>query len=322
MGEALALLALVLFSTNVLLVKVASARVGQDLGFLFALGTNVLFSGALFLGHGQFRTTPFIVEWDGFAMFAVGGIFTAYLGRRLFFLSVQSLGASRASALQVTNPVFAAVISWLAIGEALGPVAILCVLAAVVGLYLTSQVPHRDDREAGVTMTPLDIVAGTSGHGRVHAWRSSNNTSLPGREIGLALVGALSYAVGNVIRSVAVRDWGEAIFGGFLGAATATLFYLLIHTDLSTLLNRIHGADRAGLALWGMSGVLTISAQISLIASTQYIPVAVGVVIATAIPVLVIPASVALFHNNEAVTGRTVAGSLLILNGVAGLLLS
>ncbi|WP_214366305.1 DMT family transporter [Pseudonocardia sp. H11422] len=310
MGEALALLALLLFSTNVLVVKVATPRLGQDVGFLLALGSNVVFAALLFGAEQTVRSDPFVIEWDAFAAFAVGGLFTAYLGRRLFFRSVQTVGPSRASALQITNPVFAALIGWVLLGESLGAAAVVFVLLVIGGLYLTTQVATR---------TPAPMSAGS---GPVPPGRASPRTALPRVEILLALGGALSYAVGNVIRSSAVRDWDQAVFGGLLGAACATVVYLVVHTDLRRLADRLRSAPRSGIWLWGLSGVLTISAQISLIASTRTIPVAVGVVVSAAIPLIVVPVSVVLFGNTEAVTSRTVTGIVLIFGGVAGLILT
>lgn len=316
MGEALALLSLVLFSTNVLLVGAISSRLGQEIGFLLALGTNVLFSGVLALGFHLVTAQRFAVEWDAFAMFAIGGLFTSYLGRRLFFLSVQSMGPSRASALQITNPVFAGIISWVFLGESLGVWAIVFIAAVLGGLYLTTRVRVQPVR---VLVAPGDGPEQPTGGADAPA--TAKFVSLPRREITWALVGALSYAIGNVVRSSGVRDWNEPIFGGFLGAVAGTIAYLLLHTELRTLVGRVRESDRLGVWLWGLSGVLTISAQISLIAATRHIPIAIGVVISAALPVLVIPASVILFHNKEAVTARTFAGSLLVLAGVAGLLL-
>lgn len=308
MGEGLALLALLLFSTNVLVVKVASPRLGQDVGFLLALGSNVVFAALLFGAERLVRDEPFVVEWDAFAAFAIGGLFTAYLGRRLFFRSVQTVGPSRASALQITNPVFAAVIGWVLLGESLGVAGVVFVLLVIGGLYLTSQVPARIPVPVGTgDIAPLVPEPARLG--------------LPRREIVLALVGALSYAIGNVIRSSAVRDWDQAVFGGLLGACCAMVVYLVVHTDLRRLAQRLRSAPRSGLWLWALSGVLTISAQIALIASTRTIPVAVGVVVAAAIPLFVVPVSVVLFRNTEGVTTRTVAGIALIFGGVAGLIL-
>lgn len=298
MGEALSLLALLLFSANALLVSVVSPRLGQEIGFLLALGTNVLFSGLLVVVQHVGLSRPLGWQWRELGLFAVGGFFTSYLGRRLFFLSVQSIGPSRASSLQITNPVFAGVISWIVLGETLGVSAIGSIAAVMVGLYLTTRVQVDQP-------TPEKVAVG----------------ALPTQEIVLALLGAFFYAVGNVSRSSGVREWNEPILGGFVGAVVGTLAYLLFHTRIRTLVARVRAADRLGVYLWGLSGVLTISAQVSLIAATRSIPIAVGIVVSAALPIIVIPVSVFLLHNKEAVTGRTVAGGLLILGGVAGLLL-
>lgn len=321
MGEVLALLALLLFSANALLVSVVSPRLGQEIGFLLALGANVVFSGLVVLAQRVVASGPFVVQWDVFAMFAVGGLFTSYLGRRLFFLSVHAIGPSRATSLQITNPVFAGIISWVFLGERLGVDAIGFILAVILGLYLTTRV--RAERPAPVVVGTGDAPVPSLGDVERHGHPSGKTSgALPTREIALALTGAFSYGVGNVIRSTGVREWNEPVLAGFVGAVAGTLAYLLLHTQVRSLVARVREADRLGVYLWGLSGVLTISAQIALIASTRYIPIAVAVVVAAALPVIVIPVSVLFLHNREAVTGRTVLGGLLILGGVAGLLLT
>ncbi|MGH8891989.1 MAG: EamA family transporter [Actinomycetes bacterium] len=316
MGEALALLSLVLFSSNALLVSVAARRLGQNVGFLLALGTNVLFSGLLVLGQLVVLGRGLDVQWVPLLMFAIGGLFTSYLGRRLFFLSVQSIGPSRATSLQITNPVFAGIISWAFLGEVLGASSIAFIAAVVVGLYLTTRVPVARKVPIGVGAGP-----GTELPDTARDPSSGGFVGLPTREVAFALIGAFSYAVGNVVRSSGVREWNEPVLGGFVGAVAGTLAYLLLHTKVRSLVDAVRKADRTGVWLWSLSGVLTISAQVSLMAATRHIPIAVGVVVAAALPVIVIPVSVILMKNTEAVTGRTVAGGLLILAGVAGLLL-
>ncbi|MDQ1627029.1 MAG: hypothetical protein QOI54_773 [Actinomycetota bacterium] len=318
MGESLALLSLVLFSTNVLLVSVAAPRLGQDIGFLLALGSNVLFSGLLVLGELLLLGRGMDVQWGPLVMFAIGGLCTSYLGRRLFFLSVQSMGPSRAASLQITNPLFAAVISWVFVGEVLGASAIGFIAAVLVGLYLTTRVPVRPRAPVAA---PVGAASGPP-PGVVPPPGPAEVVGLPKREVALALIGAFSYAVGNVVRSSGVREWNEPILAGFVGAVAGTLAYLLLHTEVRSVVGAVRRAQRAGVWLWTLSGVLTISAQVSLMAATRYIPIAVGVVVSAALPVIVIPVSVLLMKNKEAVTGRTAVGGLLILAGVAGLLLA
>jgi drug/metabolite transporter (DMT)-like permease len=315
MGEVLALMSLLLFSGNVLLVSVVGPRVGQDIGFLLALASNVVFSGLLVLGQHAVLGRGLDVQFGPLAMFAIGGLLTSYFGRRLFFLSVQSIGPSRAASLQITNPVFAGIISWVFLDEVLAPSAIAFIAAVLVGLYLTTRVPAA---------RKLPVAVGTDGAGTESQDGERGPRrfdGLPKREVVLALIAALSYAVGNVVRSSGVRDWNEPILGGFVGAVAGTLAYVVLHTKVRSVVEVVRRADRIGVWLWTLSGVLTISAQVCLMAATRHIPIAIGVVVSAALPVIVIPASVILLKNKEAVTGRTAVGGLLTLAGVAGLLL-
>ena len=108
MGGVLSLTALLLFSLNVFVVRSASAHIGQRIGFLFAMGANVFFGAILFVTHWFTRDTAITWDWPAFGVFGLAGVFASYLGRRGFFRSVETLGTSRASAIQITNPVFAA----------------------------------------------------------------------------------------------------------------------------------------------------------------------------------------------------------------------
>ena len=299
LGELLAVGSLLLFSAHILLVEPAAVRLPRDLGFLLALGSNVVFVGLLVLGQ-YLLWAPAPLEWDAFALFAVGGLLTSYLGRWFFIRSVTTIGPTRASALQITNPVFTALAAWILLGEALPPMALLSGLAVLAGLYLTSQ-------QTGGRPSP------TSPAGR---------RSVPIPELGFALLGALSYGVGNVARGAGVRDWEAPIVGSLIGAAAGFLAYGLMNTDLRKLVGAVRGADPVGRRLWYLGGVLTIAAQTCLIAASLYIPVAVAVVISSALPLVVLPISVLFLRRTEVVGVRTGMGALLILTGVAGLVLS
>jgi drug/metabolite transporter (DMT)-like permease len=299
-GELLAVASLLLFSANVLLVGAATRRVPQDLGFLLALGSNVGFAGLVVLGQSVLGGQSLSPEWDALALFAVGGLLTSYLGRWFFFRSVTTIGPTRASALQITNPLFAALAAWVLLGEELRPVAVLCGLAVLAGLFLTSRRPGR------------------SGGDR----RTTGHRSVPVPEIGLALLGAAAYGLGNVARGAGVRDWAAPVVGSLVGATAGLVVYALVSTDLRKLGSAVRSADAGGRRLWLLSGVLTISAQTCLIAASLFIPVAVAVVISAAVPIVVLPISLVFLRRTEAVGLSTVIGALLVLTGVAGLVLS
>ena len=299
-GEMLAIAALLLFSSNSLLVAPAIRRLPQDLGFLLGLTSNVAVASVVVLVQYLLGGPGSPPEWDAIGMFALGGLLTSYLGRWFWTRSIATIGPTRASAIQVTNPFFAGVFAWILLDEELPPVAILCGLAVLVGLSLTSR-----RRRA----------AGEQGEG------GSRRRSVPMAHIGIGLLGALAYGLGNVARGAGVRDWEAPIVGSLIGATVGLLAYALVNTDLRKLPAAVRGADPSGRRLWLLGGVLTIGAQTCQIAATQYIPVAIAVIISVAVPVVVLPVSVLFLRRSEAIGVSTTAGVLLIFGGVAGLVL-
>lgn len=299
MGSLLALLALLLFSVNVFVVRSASVRLGQQVGFLVALLANVAFGACLVGVDLARRTDEFRIDATAFWTFAAAGVLASYLGRRGFFRSVETLGPSRASAVQITNPVFAAGLAWIFLGEALGAVDAVLIGLVVTGLYFTTLAPARG------SATP----AGRGG------WRG-----VPLVALWPALVSAVAYAGGNVLRADALDAWREPVFGGFAGALAGTLVYALLHVRPGDIraVSRVPGS---GFALWTLAGVLTISAQVSVIGATGYLPVAIVLAVSSALPLVVVPASLVFLRDTEALRPSTLVGTALVLLGVSGILL-
>lgn len=299
MGDALALLALLLFAVNAFSVRAASRRLEQGLGFLVSLVTNIVVGGLLLLGQLLWRGEPLRVDWPAAGMFLLAGIFSAYLGRRGYFKSVETLGPSRASAVQAANPMFTMVFAWVLIGQALGWPDVAAILVIVFGVYLTNRRPGR---------TPSTSLARESPRQRLAL-------------LAPAVVATASYGLGNVLRGGAVEDWNEPIAGGLLGAIAGTLAYLVFHISPRGFVARVRAADRRGVAWWMLTGGLTIGGQMSVIGAAAHIDVAVAVAISSALPMIVIPVSVVVLRIREAVTAATVLGAVLISGGVAGLVL-
>jgi drug/metabolite transporter (DMT)-like permease len=300
LGSLLALVALGLFSANVFVVRAASARLAQQLGFLVALLANVVF-GATLLGVDLVaRDDGITMNGGAFATFAAAGVLASYLGRRGFFRSVETLGPSRASSVQITNPVFAALLAWALLGEALRLVDALLVGCVVTGLYLATLPPPdaadaRPNRRRGPAAVPLAAL-----------WP--------------ALFSAVAYAGGNVLRAGALDAWREPVLGGLVGAVAGTAVFALVHVRAGDL-RAMATAPVTGIWLWALAGTLTISAQISVIGATGYLPVAIVLVISSALPVVVVPVSLFVLRNVEALRSSTLAGTGLVLVGVVGVLL-
>jgi drug/metabolite transporter (DMT)-like permease len=298
-GELLAIASLLLFSANALIVGSAVRRVPQDLGFLLGLTSNVVLGTVVVAGLYLFGGDQPPLEWDAVGMFAVGGLLTSYLGRWFYTRSLITIGPTRASSVQLTNPFFAAVAAWVLLGEALGPVAAVSALAVVAGVYLTS-------RAAGGRANTTTI----------------GSRSLSPAQLAPGLLAAAAYGLGNVARGAGVRDWEAPIVGGLIGAMAGLLAYALVNTDLRKLAGELRGADPVGRRLWLLAGTFTIGAQTFQIAATMYIPVAIAVVISVAIPVVLLPVSVLFLRRTEAVGLKTAVGAVLVLSGVMGLVLS
>lgn len=297
MGDALALGALLLFSCNAFIVRTASVRLEQRIGFLIALGANVVVAGLAVI-HQAVVTGLSPAVGSAALLFMVGGVLSSYLGRRGYFRSVETMGPSRAAAVQVSNPVFALAFAWVFLHETLSGIALAALVVVVAGLFLTSQVPGSADGGPAFSR------------------------SLPMAVVGPALAAAVCYGLGNVARGAAVDAWREPLVGGLLGAVTGILAYLVVGTPVRGIVADLRTADRRGVWLWSLAGAVTIAGQIAVIAATAYIPIAVAVAISSALPIVVIPASVLFLGDADRITGRTVAGAALVTGGVVAMVLT
>ena len=318
MGELLAVAGLVLFSGNAFVVRAAAVRLEQGLGFLVALVANVVAVAVAVAVQLLLTGAVPRPSWQAVVLFLLGGVLANYLGRRGYFRSVELIGPSRAAAIQVTNPAFALALAWLLLGETVSRVDLLAVAAVLVGLVLASLRPDRTPPvHPGMPVHPgTPLQPGTQARVR------RGPAMLPMAHLVPAVVAALCYGLGNVVRSSGVRQWEEPLVGGLLGALAGTVCYVAVHVPVRSVLARVRVADRGGLALWGAAGTLAIGGQVAVIAATVHIPVGIAVAISSALPVLVIPVSVLLLRNTEGVTPATVAGALLILAGVSAMLLT
>ena len=297
-GEVLAVLALLLFAGNAFLVRPAGRLVPQDLGFLVVLAANVVFGAVLLLVQAASSGWPERIDLRALGAFAVAGVFAGYLGRLGYFRSVELVGPSRASAVQNSSPLFALVLAWVLLGQALTPLQLLFMLAVVIGLVVVGT--RRAGAAASSTVASRDVLT---------------------RAMVVGLLSAAAYGAGNVLRGFAIERWQEPLVGALAGAVTATAAYVAIHPAARAAVRRLGSASRKGLGLWALSGSLMICGQASVIAATATLPVAVVVAVSAATPVVVIPVSIAMGGRHEGLTVRVALGAALIASGVAALLL-
>ena len=317
-GESLASVALVMFSISTVLTKVASGRLNLNAGFLISVSVNVAFATLAFCAQLALRQEA--LHWNafGFLLFLVSGAFSTYLGRWFFFESIARLGPAKASTFQVSSPLFTVAIAWLFLGESLSTAAIGAMALTLFGLLV-------------VSVNPSALVR-SGPHARAAMRTSASGVAMPTRantpfgallRSGLVLgVGSsAAYAVGNVLRGAAIRHWNEAILGALLGALAGIALHVVFGTGTAKVLRDLRASDRTALLAYSVGGILTISAQMCVIASMAYIPIAVATLITLCTPVLVFPMSYFFLKNEERIGPRTVIGGALTLTGIAMIVL-
>jgi drug/metabolite transporter (DMT)-like permease len=315
MGEFLAISALVLFSCNIILTKVASSRLNLHLGFLISVTVNVLFSLLLLFGQLLFRENA--IQWNmlGFLLFLAAGFFNTYLGRWFFFDSIAILGPAKASTFQVSNPLFTILIAWAFMGEKLAVFDIVSIIVVLLGLFLVSYNPHAFTRnQTAIAMELIEVDPKTTK--KAFHWNLLLKSG-----IFLAVFSTLSYAIGNVLRGAGIAHWNEPILGGLIGAAMGLFLHFVTNSNTKNVWKQLNQADRQGVLLYVISGILTITAQILVIASMWYMPISIANLITMSTPLLVTPLSYFLLKNEEGITRITIIGIVMVLVGISTIIL-
>ncbi len=115
------------------------ARLGLDnirvsTGTLISMFSSVLLVGllALVIDFNNFlRLSPLALGW-----FALVGIVNNVLGRQFNYGAIKYLGATRASSLIASSPLFALLIAVTLIGESINVPILIGTLVSIGGLYL------------------------------------------------------------------------------------------------------------------------------------------------------------------------------------------
>lgn len=318
MGETIAFLSLLMFSLNVIITKLAGNRLDINIGFLISISINVLFSGLLLCIQWLLSGNPTSFHWFGFFMFVISGVFASYLGRSIYFTSIMRLGPSKASVFAVSSPLFTALIACFFLGESLTGAEFAAVFIVLSGLLLISYISPKSVKPVSVMGGEEKTAAAAMAERVGHKLRWSGYFQ-PG--VVLALFGSIAYALGNITRGMGIQDWNEPVLGGFLGALAGLILQLLFNKQARKLVFFLRSADKKGIVLYVISGILTISAQIAQIAAMHYMPISIATLITMSQPLLVIPLSCILFKNQEGMNARIILGSLFVLLGIGIIIL-
>ena len=297
MGVAYAILAMVCFASNMLITRVALTRMPVEAGFLLVLGVNIAFPAVLFGAELAARSAPLAWDWKGAALFAASGVVGTFLGRRMLFDTVRLLGAARASVFHSSAPAFAFIAAWLFAGEVitLGDVALVLIVWAGLGLIQ----PPAGSRAGEAMLTP--------------------QLRRKGFMVGVATVAGFGF--GNVLRGLAVRAWDEVLFGTMLSSVAALLLQLAVTRDWPKIAAHFRAAKGSALALYAGCGVATALGSIFVTLAMKNIQIGLAVLVVHTTPIVIFPVSVFILKHREELGARTLAGTALVLAGIAALLL-
>lgn len=302
-GNLLAFAALLVFSINIVVTRIAASLLNLGIGFLIAVTVNVLLAALLLMIQvGAGGEWP---VWNGraFIDFLCAGVFATFLGRWLFFESIAFLGAARASAFQVSSPVFVALLGAFFLEESVSLLGMTGIMVTVGGLVLLSV----GERKPGFLRSGSTLPA--------------ISTAAPVRWSRVMLFGfgaSLAYAVGNLFRGAAIHSWNEPVLGSLIGALSGLALHLAFSNETRLLKGRVlQREEKRGAWCYLVSGVLTIVGQILMIAAMARIPVANASVITLCSPLLVLPMSHFWLNKHDAVSLLTWVGAIMTVLGVA-----
>lgn len=290
MGVTLALLAMLGFATNILLTRFAVARMPVEAGFLIVLATNIVFPAALFAIEMLVRSTPFVWDWKGVGLFAIGGVVGTFLGRRLLFDTVRLLGPSRASVFHSSAPAFALLGAWLLADERLGAYELALVAVVWVGLWFTQPRAGGSGPALPREVLRKGMIAGV-----------------------LTVAG---FGFGNVLRGLAMREWSEALLGTVVSTLAAVICQILVTRDWKRIGAQFRAADRRAVGLYVGCGLATSLGSIFVALAMLHMEIALAVLVVHTTPLVIFPVSVFVFGSREELVPRTIFGAVLVLVGI------
>ncbi len=291
MGVTFALVAMLCFSSNILITRYAVTRLPVEAGFFIVLGTNILFPALVFPFELAARTAPWAWNWKGAGLFALGGVIGTFLGRRFLFDAVRMLGPSRASVFHSTAPAFALIGAWLLADERIGLYEIGLMAVVWLGLWFTQ--PRAGSAGAG-TLSPAALRKGL----------------LAG------LFTVAGFGIGNVLRGIGMRSWDEAVLGAVVSSVAALVCQVVTTRDWAKIWAQLRGADRTALWLYVGCGVTTSLGSIFVASAMKRMEIALAVLIVHTTPLVIFPVSVFILKNREELTPRTLVGALMVLSGI------
>ncbi len=291
LGASLAVLAAMLFSVSNVLLR----QVGADARGAGAVATTLhlnLFAFApivLLIAVVSGAQPPSV---RGLLVAALSGFFGLFLGRLTFFEAIALVGPSRASMTKNSSPVFVVLLAGVVLGRWPTPVAGLGVAAIVGGILLV-----------GASRSERTLRRGTAGGGR---------------GLLVAVASAVVFAIGDVLRAIALADGGSALYaavaavaGGWIAAVVAS------RGAQRSPVTALRGASRRMVVASALMG----SAQLSSFIAIAFLFVPYVTALSATAPIFTALVSRSLARGDEVLSARLGTAMVLVVLGGAAIAL-
>jgi drug/metabolite transporter (DMT)-like permease len=298
-GKILALACAVCFGLNPVILRIGFTRAGSvDAAVIIGLAVAIPVYVAMLPLAGGLHWNE--VGAPALVAFALAGLFGAGIGRRWLFTAIERIGASPATALKNTAPLFTTALAIPILGERVGLVEWAAVTSIIVGITLVSWRVGDDARP----LLDLGVVA--------------------------ALGAALSYGIRPLILKFGLTEANLPMTAALVGSVSALAYAIVMSRPWRlALASAAPGAARSRLAIlterprafWLFIGAGVAQALGFLALTVGLARDAVSVVypITSTAPLFTLAFAWLFLRGTEAVTWRVAVGVVAVTAGVVAL---
>lgn len=295
-AELLALMAALLYALSQLTAKRGTQTGSIMFGSLIGLVTGTAAVGVV----AGTTTSSWSMPAVALILFAVAGIAGSLAGRAFAMRGVRDIGASVSVPVQASvSPIIAIAAGALIFGEVISPARAVSLAVILLGMWLCMR--------NGSSNAVLDVAAPP----RKVGWRRLASGLL------WPVAAAAGFATSDILRKGGLAVFPSPVLAAFIGLGTAlvaSLAWFLFGPGAREPLSWTPST-----AWFGLSGLLSASAQVSVLFALRAGELSVVAPIVACQPVLIIVLGPLILRGVERFTRLTAAGGVLVATGIASL---
>jgi len=236
--------------------------------------------------------------------------------------SIRHIGSSRAAAIKNPAPVFTVIIAVFFLAEYPSALATIGIGFAFLGLFLlvyeacqerqTTQDQKNNREVAEKTLGSEELTQGSPGKHKLTASAATSSVMIG---VLLAVLGAILFGSGQVVRKVGIEYMPNAFFGAMIASWAALISYLATLPAQGCLRTTFRTSFESFNPYFWLAGIASTVGQLSFFAAVMFAPVSHVSVIAACETLLTIILAVIFLQRSESVTRRVVVAATAVFAG-------